>query len=145
MTVPSERDINPGDSPDEISAAKHFLGKTVEEAEELFRENSFTYQEDLMWMGPRAFHYYIQSAINYVKSEHAAGDDQFIDCLHMIVRFRSEDEGLQSLATDAVLDLIDYVIDNYDKFDVDAGVFGDVREKFRTLKSELLSARGGGP
>jgi hypothetical protein len=141
MTVPSERDINVADSLDEITAVKHFLNKTVEEAEELFRENSFAYQEDLMWMGPRAFHYYLQAAINYVKSEHAAGDDQIIDCLHMILRFRSEVEGLRSLATDAVLDLIDHVIGHYGKFNVDPGVFGDVLEKYKKLKTDLLRAR----
>ena len=137
MTTPSERDINVYNSLDEITARDHFLDKTIEEAEELFRENSAVYQEDLMWMGPRAFHYYLPAVINYLKSEHAAGDDHLIHCLHEIIRFRSEQEGLSSLATDPVLELVDYVIDSYAKFDVDAVAYGDVLGKYEKLKTEL--------
>lgn len=39
-TLPTCREINVYDSLDERSACEHFLGKTLEEAEALFRENS---------------------------------------------------------------------------------------------------------
>jgi hypothetical protein len=141
MTMPTERDINIYNSLDEITARDHFLNKTVEEAEELFREDSAVYQEDLMWMGPRAFHYYLQSVINYLKSEHAAGDDHLISCLHGILRFRSEQEGISSLATDRGLELVDYVISNYDKFDVDTNAYGDLLAKYQQLNIDLRHSK----
>ena len=63
----------PNGSLDEGSACKHFLGKTLTEAEALFREASLYYQEDLMWMGPRAFQFYLPAALNDLKSEAARG------------------------------------------------------------------------
>ena len=53
--IPTANDINVHGSLDEEVACDHFLGKTLDEAEALFRANSLYYQEDLMWMGPRAF------------------------------------------------------------------------------------------
>jgi hypothetical protein len=64
---PSREEINVYDSLDERSACRNFLGKTLDQAEALFRESSLYYQEGLMWMGPVAFRYYIQAAINYPK------------------------------------------------------------------------------
>ena len=69
-------------------AAAHFLGKSIEEAELLFREDSARYQEDLMWMGPRAYEYYVEAARRYAASAHAADDAEFVDALAEIVRFR---------------------------------------------------------
>lgn len=136
MNIPSESDINVYNSLDEIVARDHFLGKTVEEAEELFRENSAYYQEDLMWMGPRAFTYYLQSVINYLKSEYAADDDHIISCLHNIIVFRAEEERFL-LAVDRVRELVNYVIDSYDKFNVDQDIYGNLLEKYKKLKSQL--------
>lgn len=140
MRIPTESDINVYNSLDEISARDHFLNKTLEEAEQLFRENGAFYQEDLMWMGPRAFPYYLQAATNYLKSEHAAGDDHMVDCLYEIVMFRFEQEGF-SLAIDRVRDLVDYVIDNYEKFRVAENVYGDLLDKYRNLRDRLAGVR----
>lgn len=136
MRLPTEDEINVYNSLDEISASEHFLNKTLEQAEELFRENSSYYQEDLMWMGPRAFHFYLQAAINYLRSEHSAGDDHMLDCLYEIVVFRSDQEGFL-LAIDRINEMIDYVIDNYDKFDVDEDIYGDLIGKYTELQSQL--------
>lgn len=136
MRMPTESDINVHDSLDERVARDHFLGKTVEEAEALFRENSAYYQEDLMWMGPRAFAYYLQSVVNYLKSEHAAEDDHFIDSLHSLVMFRSDEEEF-SLAVKPLRELVDYVINNYEKFAVDHEIYGDVLAKYQKLQASL--------
>jgi hypothetical protein len=136
MRLPTEDEINVHNSLDEISASQHFLNKTLEQAEDLFRENSAYYQEDLMWMGPRAFAFYLQAAINYLRSEHSAGDAHMIDCLHEIVVFRSDEEGFL-LAIDRINEMIDYVIDNYDKFDADKDIYGDLIGKYTELQSQL--------
>jgi hypothetical protein len=58
MTLPTRQDINVHDSLDEPSAGEHFLGKSMEEAEALFRESSPFHQEDLMFTGASAFRFY---------------------------------------------------------------------------------------
>jgi hypothetical protein len=136
MRLPTEKEINVYNSLDEITASEHFLNKTLEQAEALFRENSAYYQEDLMWMGPRAFQFYLQAAINYLKSDHSAGDAYMIDCLYEIVVFRSEEEQFL-LALDVVRGMIEYVINNYEKFSVNQGIYGDLLEKYRQLQIQL--------
>lgn len=68
LPLPSAREINPFDDLDGIEAEKHFLGKSIDEAERLLAENFSRYQEDLMFMGPVAFRYYLPAAIRYLKS-----------------------------------------------------------------------------
>ena len=87
MSLPTAKEINPYDDLDGQYAEKHFLGKTLDEAEALFRESSITYQEDLMFMGPVAFRFYVQAAINYVESESARGDSDMISCLQGYWKF----------------------------------------------------------
>src|SRR3981081_234663 len=82
LMLPTRDEINVHGSPDEESACEHFFGKTQAEAERLFRSNSAYYQEDLMWMGPRAFHFYLPAAASYVMSDAARGDGDFVSCLH---------------------------------------------------------------
>lgn len=91
-TLPTRQEINVYDSLDERSACEHFLGKTLEEAEALFRENSLYYQEDLMFMGASAFRFYVQAAINYIQSESAIGDGAIISCFASILEHRLEHE-----------------------------------------------------
>lgn len=133
---PSARDINPHGSLDEVVAADHFLHKSLEEAEMLFREDSALYQEDLMWMGPRAFAYYLPAAIQYVKSEAAAGDVEFIAALLAIVRFRQEEEEF-SLATRAVKDLVSYVTRHINRFEIDGEDCADLLADYQQLREEL--------
>ncbi|MFM7315484.1 MAG: hypothetical protein ACKO5E_00925, partial [bacterium] len=77
---PTEQEINVYDSLDERCAVKNFVGKSQQEAELMFRENFLTYQEDLMWMGPVAFAYYLVPAMNYLKSIHSNGDSDAVSC-----------------------------------------------------------------
>lgn len=136
MQLPTENEINVFNSLDEITASEHFLNKTLEEAEALFRQNSSFYQEDLMWMGPKAFRFYLHAAINYLKSEYASGDDHLIDCLYEIVVFRSTENEI-GLARDVVNRLIGFVIENYDKFTVDIDIYGNLLEKYKILQTKL--------
>ena len=80
MTLPTRQEINVHDSLDEQSACEHFLGKTLEEAEALFRDNSLYYQEDLMFMGPIGFRFYVPALVNYIRSNAATGDADIINC-----------------------------------------------------------------
>src|SRR5690242_15018933 len=129
MALPSESEINVHNSLDEIAAKEHFLNKTLYQAEQLFRENSSLYQEDLMWMGPRAFAFYLRAATMYLMSTDSKSDDHFISCLSEIISFRSQQPGFE-LALDSVKELIEYVIENYQKFSVQTEVYGDLLSKY---------------
>jgi hypothetical protein len=88
MKLPTAAEINIHDSLDERSACEHFLGKSVAEAETLFRDNALYYQEDLMFMGPIAFRYYVPAFINYIRGEGSSrGDSDAINCFHGLVKF----------------------------------------------------------
>jgi hypothetical protein len=136
MKLPTKEEINVYNSLDEITACEHFFNKTLDQAEALFREDSSYYQEDLMWMGPRAFRFYLQAVINYLQSDDSTGDDHLIDCLYEIVVFRSTEEGFLS-AVDRINEMVDYVINNYGKFDVNRDIYGDLKEKYRQLQNRL--------
>jgi len=66
MSLPMRHDINVYDSLNERVACEHFFGRSLDEAEQLFCENALLYQEDLMWMGPAAFRYYVQASARYI-------------------------------------------------------------------------------
>ena len=73
-TLPSKSDINIHNSLDEQSAVEYFLDKNLIEAECLFRDNFLYYYGYLMWMGPIAFNYYVQAAVNYLLGPDSVGD-----------------------------------------------------------------------
>jgi len=92
-SIPSKKDINVYDSPDEKSAVENFFGKDLIEAESLFKENFLKYQEDLMWMGCKGFEYYIIAAINYLKSSKLENDDEGdLELFCKLINYRIESE-----------------------------------------------------
>ena len=74
MSVPTAAELNPSADPKGGAAEQHFLGKTVDEAVKQFEDDSKGSAEDLMWMGPRAFVYYLPAAIQYLQSDAAVMD-----------------------------------------------------------------------
>lgn len=140
MTLPTKDEFNPHNSVDEIAACEHFLGKTLEQAEEMFRADSMRYQEDLMWMGPRAFCFYLRAAFNYVQSDASTGDDSFIDALYNIFVFRSDEDGF-ALALSDVHNIVGYVMHNYQKFKVNNTIYGDLFAKYQELAEKLKDKR----
>ncbi len=93
MSLPTASDINPHDDLDGRCAQDHFLGKSVRDAVELFATNGGAV-EDLMWMGPRAFVFYVPSALLYLESDVAAGGDDWgvVDALPETIAFRLDHE-----------------------------------------------------
>jgi len=138
MKLPTCKDINIYDSLEEIIAVEHFLGKSLEEAEKLFGQNSLYYQEDLMWMGPVAFRFYVQSAIRYIQSEAASGDSDMINCFADTLEFRLEHESqeLQPVAVQLAT-ICGYVLVNLDRFDVDAEIYDGIRDSYTLLQQSF--------
>lgn len=89
---PSSADINVHNTLDERWAVGNFLGKTLEQAEELFRESAMTYQEDLQHMGPVAFRFYVPAFVTYLRSAASSGDSYAVNAFASLVRNRWESE-----------------------------------------------------
>jgi hypothetical protein len=138
MNLPTRSDINVHDSLDERVACEHFLGKNLEQAEALFRENSVYFQEDLMFMGPAAFRVYVIAAINYIQSKEGAGDSDMVNCIASILEFRLHDEGeeLRPVASQ-LLGVCGYILSNYERFGLDSEIYGDLRPRFQGLKRQF--------
>ena len=81
MAIPTEKQINLYNSLDEFRAVKNFLGLDHDSALRLFKENFLYYQEDLMFMGPTAFEFYIFDAFRYLNE---AIIDDFIDGIFIL-------------------------------------------------------------
>jgi hypothetical protein len=139
MTLPTAAEINVHDSLDERHACENFLGKSVEEAEVLFRENALFYQEDLMWMGPVAFRFYVESVIRYIQSDAASGDSDAVSCFATVLEFRLEQEPAELVSVGGRLaSICGYIIKRYERFDLAPEIYGDVRVRFRTLQQAFL-------
>jgi hypothetical protein len=140
MNLPTAKEIDPYDSLDGRAACKNFLGKSLDEAEALFRENSLHYQEDLMWMGPVAFRYYIQAAISYIQSEAATNDSAIASCIAMILEFRLEHESADLVPiADQLAFICRYIIEHYERFDLTPEIYGDVRARIQALQQTFLN------
>src|SRR5215216_5731472 len=119
MTLPTASDINVHDSLDERHACEVFLGKSVEDAEKLFRENALFYQEDLMWMGPVAFRFYVESVIRYIQSNASSSDADAVSCFAMVLEFRLEQEPTELVSVaDRLGSICGYIIERYERFDL---------------------------
>ncbi len=137
MCIPTASDINVHDSLDERSACKHFLGKNLEQAEELFRRNALYYQEDLMWMGPVAFRFYVPAFIQYIRSDYSQGDADAINCFHGLIRFWTDHYRFEVMpVVELLASAFSYVLSDYEKFNV-SKVYGDLHEQIAVLCSDL--------
>lgn len=140
MKLPTRQDINIFNSLDEETAIKHYYNKTLKEIEDLYHEYSLTYCQDLMWMGPVAFNFYLQAVINYLQSDHATGDSDVVNCLASVIEYRqNEQEFLTSV--NGVNKIISYIIDNYEKFNIDKIIYEDMLLKYKKLYNKLRSKK----
>src|SRR5436189_5968418 len=65
--LPTEADFDPyGGNLDAHTAWKHFGGLSIPQAYDLFVTNPLRYQEDFMFMGSRAFEYYLPVIDRYL-------------------------------------------------------------------------------
>lgn len=136
MQLPTRDEINVHDSLDERSACDHFFGKTLEQAEALFRENSMLYQEDLMWMGPTAFCFYLPAFLNFLRSDSA--DDADLSYLVMILQHRLECDKLELIpVASQVVSICQYILEHFDRCAVNLEIYEDLRARTENLLQEF--------
>jgi hypothetical protein len=104
----------------------------------MFREHSLYFQDDLMWMGGVAFRYYLPAAIQFIHSDAATNDADFIAHFASTLEFRLEREPheLQPVAKQLVA-LCDYVVQHWSRFESGAEAYGDVRARYRVLQESF--------
>ena len=132
---PSREEINVYDSLDERCAEKNFSGKNLEEALAMFEDAFIYYQEDLMWMGPRAFRYYMRAAIKFITTRATIDDIGFF---LIVVQYRLEFERLElkSVASE-ISDAIRNVVDHWETIEGSAEFYCDVPARLDKLRVEF--------
>jgi hypothetical protein len=123
---------------DDRHAVKMFLGKTLDEAEEMFRRNFLFFQEDLTYMRPVAFRFYVLAAIRYLVSAASTGDSDAAStfCHVLEQRFTRDPEALKPIA-EIILDTIRRVLDGFARYDCSSEIYGDVQARYRKIEHEL--------
>lgn len=136
MHIPTRDEINVYGSLDEEWACKNFLGKDLDEAERQFA-NSSCY-EDLLWMGPIAFRFYVQAADRYLRSEASAGDwEAALFLLHPLEsRLENEPDEVRTVAGQ-LASLCRYMAEQQEKFDA-GDIAGDIVERYAALAKRFL-------
>jgi hypothetical protein len=140
--LPTSDEINVFDSLDERCAVKNFLGKDLEQARSLFAENFLRYQEDLMFMGPKAFSFYMPAAINYLLSEEADNATDAVNSFLSLIEFRLEYEPAVIARVGAIIrEGILKMLENFERYgfggDGYEDIYGDVAGRYRVLLSRL--------
>jgi hypothetical protein len=140
MHLPTAKEISPvTENLDGQTAVRNFLGKSLGEAEALFRESSITYQEDLMFMGAPAFRFYVHAVISYIHSAAATGDSDIISCFTSILEHRLEFEAGELVSVAPLLaSVCRYIIENYDRFALTPEIYGDLRPRYQSLEQAFL-------
>ena len=90
-------------------------------------------------MGPSAFRFYLQAAINCIKSDAANGDPDIINCFAGILDHRLEFEAKELVAVAPQLaSICRYILEHYDRFMVPSDIYSDLRPRFQTLEQAFL-------
>ena len=134
MSIPTRKQINPYDDLDGRAACDHFFGKSLEQAEALFRENGHYYGEDLMWMGPVAFRYYVQAATWLIKNESEPLRTEIIPSLVSALEHRLEYEQKELVPIAGQLaDVCGYILERYKVL----SDLPDIEEQTRALQDAV--------
>lgn len=97
-------------------------------------KNMVYYEDFLMHMGKRAFYYYFPAIIPYIKSSESQYDADSIISISEIIRMRLDfdNESIRG-CRDFVLEVLDYFLDNYEKFDPEPSRFKNLKTRLKKL------------
>ncbi len=120
---------------DTASAHKHFFGKSLEEAEKLFRENSILYQEDLMWMPFIPCCYYLQTYSRYLLSDSSARDSDGASCYITLIEWLAEDVRRIPVDLKTLIDrTLQRLASDQQSFEADITIYGSFEERVGKIK-----------
>jgi hypothetical protein len=143
MAIPTREEINPYDDLDGRVAYENFFGKNLDEALELFRQSPIYYQSDLLWMGIVAFRFYLPAAIRFIKQETNGEHPDFVAHFASTLESRLENEATQlSPVANQLVDVCDYIIQNWSRFEEGAEAYGDVLARYKILRRAFSQMSG---
>jgi hypothetical protein len=145
-SLPTREEINPvHDDLDGQVACEHFFGKTVEEAEALFRESPLYFDEDLFWMGPIAFRFYVQAAIRFIQSDDVAFQAGFINGIRSTLERHLECDPPEELIPVAgqLAAVCSYIVEHWSKFGANEEIYGDLQLRYVALQRKFEHLSGG--
>lgn len=143
--LPTERDFDPWNGNlDAQSAWRDFGGLTLDEAHAKFRENPLKYQEDFMFMGGKAFAYYLPVLEDHLRgaSDSEGDDDREARILAHCIRAQFDGDNLSRVRHLAprVLELANVVLKNIDRFGADDNERQRVVEAWMELVTHVEAA-----
>jgi len=138
--LPTANEINPFSDLDGLTAKKHFLGKSLDQVVAMLAENSTYYVQDFMWMGPKAFTFYLPAVLSFAEGHASDGQIGFINSICSTLEFRLENQDIPAESLKVALRVCKYIISNYSRFEVDKvdkRIYGDLRKRFKTLMKSI--------
>lgn len=135
MQIPTEDDWHSEEWCDDTPwAYKHFYGKTIEEAVELFTENALGYFEDVMFMPSRVFGYYLTAYANYLMSDAARGDSDAANGFISLIDARATDKPADlARVWPEVEPVLRRLAERQSDFDADWLIYGSFRSRIHEI------------
>ena len=123
---------------DVACARKNFFGISLQQAEELFRKNALSYQEDIVFMPFPCFRFYVHAYMDYLLSDASRGDSDGASCFFTLIECRTSD--IIRLSADAKMKLgrvLDKIASGQEYFDADKAIYGSFRENSENAKKKI--------
>ena len=122
---------------DAQAAYRDFSGKSLQEAESLFKENAIRYQERLMFMPSICFLFYIVAYLDYLDSEDSAGDSDAANCFLGLVECRLAELAQVETLCLRVCQTLTAIGDRQAWYDADEALYGSFAEKASILIQQM--------
>lgn len=139
MKIPDEDDWqNDFGDIDVAEARRHFFGRDLVQAEQLFRENALCYQENIVFMPFGCFQFYLEAYIRYILSDASKGDSDGASCFFGVVECRCSDILRLPAETKARVRLVlDRLAQGQDYYDAPIDIYGCFDKRAEEAKSRI--------
>jgi len=142
-SLPSKQDFDPWNGNlDALCAWKNFGGLDLDKAYQRFCENPGYYQEDFMFMGPKAFKFYFPVVDRFLRREREPWefDDSQAWILGRAMHLQVE-EGLDDELLKGIGDLCQHVRSNLSKYAIDENEQAEIGAAWLEVESQLAKKR----
>ncbi len=125
-------------------ARKVYFGKSREEAMELFPNNPLTTVDEIRWMPPEPFRYYLSAFAAYLSRKETLKDIMASDAassfLNLVAEKLTEVPQIIAPVLPEILPVAEYVAQNQDLFEADVDIYGNFQEKYEQIRELAAKA-----
>ena len=146
VLLPTASDFDPyGGGIDAYHAWKHFGGLSISQAFDLFTTNPLYYQEDFMFMGSKAFKYYLPVIDRYLHE--ISGDEESDGCEAAILgsgvvnQFGWEDSALSGTTVAEIEQLSTFVLANLARYSPEHDEQQRIAIEWKLVNEEIIKFR----